>query len=845
MVLPVFDPTKHDVGINGVGFMRAASGEGTIQRQDFAPATARAALGEGRYDTFQTESFLAQVDWEGGAGQGRLNAKDMFLTGVGDSRYEGRFFPARKKITESDGGSTSHYASVGSALYGFTDTAIETVGTATSQARTAGNLVCKPVVSGNGAVMWVQDNAGTNALFRWTGSGSPANVTPSGIVPDIVSRYGKWMWCFGRRTRLPDISIEQSRFQTTGGNSRDRVALSWTNPTTAGNTLLAAVVGATPTSFPAGWMQIEKYQEMTLYLIEGSDTRAGNEQFILGAATTNDITVILIEIAGVMSRGAIDILLTSQSTATVAATSTTTDTTATGTLSQAKSLVLTFSRMQHSAVDVVSATSEIGYTEVVDTQKAQASRQAVVYVSSKQTSATTSEANTIQATLSGASSGTFMHENITLVLKGTELTAPVEQFTIHYSENDGASWREVAPISSTGIGRPRAALAAQGYLWFTTDAGLYHFAAEEQTYADQIATVLVAIRGPLDQWSVPYDTDAIGTQLTIWDGALFYNVGATIRRFAIGGQGNQLWPTTGWATIAGKIQALTSGEGGIYWGSEGYLWCYDGRGFHQIAAEPAPGDLNTLHWHQGRLYFRDDPASYFDFRYPSTRPDMVFTAPTPFTTGYMVTSETDFEKVNVLKVIRQFEAHANFTAGTTEIESGFIDIDYLIGCNGTNDPGKLGGGATSLTWVNVGRISVVNGGTRALTLATPLECHRLYLRATLVPGTLGYPILTGVVVYGRALMPSVKRFVATLAISTGVRDKTGAYLYPDSPSVKQAVDHLLAQRDGSAFTMAFVDERGGTADYLVTAESLNDWLTQEKRETGIGWLAQFAALEVP
>ena len=61
MALPAFDATKHDVGINGVGYMLASG-----QKQDLRPGTTRASSGEGRFDSFESESFHAQSEFGGG-----------------------------------------------------------------------------------------------------------------------------------------------------------------------------------------------------------------------------------------------------------------------------------------------------------------------------------------------------------------------------------------------------------------------------------------------------------------------------------------------------------------------------------------------------------------------------------------------------------------------------------------------------------------------------------------------------------------------------------------------------------------------------------------------------------
>ena len=298
---------------------------------------------------------------------------------------------------------------------------------------------------------------------------------------------------------------------------------------------------------------------------------------------------------------------------------------------------------------------------------------------------------------------------------------------------------------------------------------------------------------------------------------------------------------------------MVSGEGGVYFGAAGYLWCYNTRGFHALATEPSAGAFDTLFWHQGRLYYRADPAGYFDFRYPSVRQDVVQTNADDVTTGYIILSAVDFEKVNVSKIVRQFETLGYFTAGTNATESGTIALHYTTGTTGLIDPGKYGGSASALTWTSIGTHSITDGGSKAYNLgASPLQAKTIFLRITLTPGTLGYPVLTGVTAYGRAVMPPSTRIVASLRMATGQVDKQGNILYPTDVDVKAAVDKLRALRRGVTtngtnqyYPARFIDENGGTEDYLVTSETNVDWLLNSRPPDGMGFLAQFAMSEIP
>ena len=86
MTLPSYDEEKHDFGLGGKGYMRVA--DAYANRADAVPGTARSVQGEGRYDYFPADAFLAMADFGGGVGQGRLVKADTRLSGVGDGRFQ-------------------------------------------------------------------------------------------------------------------------------------------------------------------------------------------------------------------------------------------------------------------------------------------------------------------------------------------------------------------------------------------------------------------------------------------------------------------------------------------------------------------------------------------------------------------------------------------------------------------------------------------------------------------------------------------------------------------------------------------------------------------------------------
>ncbi|MCZ7598355.1 MAG: hypothetical protein M5U09_12445 [Gammaproteobacteria bacterium] len=283
--------------------------------------------------------------------------------------------------------------------------------------------------------------------------------------------------------------------------------------------------------------------------------------------------------------------------------------------------------------------------------------------------------------------------------------------------------------------------------------------------------------------------------------------------------------------MAGEVQALVASEGGVYWGAGGYLWNYNGRGTQALAAEPATGAFDALHFHGGNLYCLAATAKYIQFRYPSMRPDIWMTDGSNFDTGYLVMSELDFEKVNVKKVIRNFEIQGYFV-GTSP---GSIALHYMSGCAGDQDPLALGGAASGATWTSIGSLTSADGGVKTIQLATPVVCKRLYLRATLTPTATGFPVLQAISAYGRTMMPTDNRVPVTLNISTGTVDRQGAKLYPDDDTVQEALDALDALRAGTSvsyFNVTYVGADGTTDTYVCTMDELTEVIGQRNNQNG-------------
>src|SRR3990167_6120608 len=182
MAGPTFNAALHDLGLNSVGYMMAPGSR--VQRADAVPATKRAALGESQFDIYPLDAFVALTTFEGGVGQGRLVAQDSFLSGFCDGTHQGHLFPARAATAEADGGTTTWYFTrrpLGAApvLYGMTAGFIETVGSATAVARTAGAIGCKPLVTGSQYAYWTQGTAGARTFYQWGGDTghAPTNIS--------------------------------------------------------------------------------------------------------------------------------------------------------------------------------------------------------------------------------------------------------------------------------------------------------------------------------------------------------------------------------------------------------------------------------------------------------------------------------------------------------------------------------------------------------------------------------------------------------------------------------------------------------------------------------------------
>ena len=244
------------------------------------------------------------------------------------------------------------------------------------------------------------------------------------------------------------------------------------------------------------------------------------------------------------------------------------------------------------------------------------------------------------------------------------------------------------------------------------------------------------------------------------------------------------------------------------------------------------------------MYLKANPADYFEIGFPGQRPDITTTAPTNFDTTYVVYSKWDADKPTVVKLIRSFDVHARWSATTN---SGTISLYYLKGCLGLEDPGRTGGGATSLDWQLIGTMTVADGGTKHFTLPEVLRCHTLYVRVKAEVGATGFAIPQVVTAYGRSIMPPVRRFQLPLSmVANGTVDKDKQPLYLTDDDVQEAVDYLWSLRDTETeINLYLVDKHGHTTDYITTSEMLMDNLLAIKQGSYGAASVSLQLLEVP
>jgi hypothetical protein len=417
------------------------------------------------------------------------------------------------------------------------------------------------------------------------------------------------------------------------------------------------------------------------------------------------------------------------------------------------------------------------------------------------------------------------------------------QFRIIASGDAGNTWTAApAHFTSDLFGTIRASVATAGALWIVSDRGLFRMVAQVNETAGGTEVVDVGIT-QADRWELPADDNA-GNWIASFQGLIYYPVGATVRRYAPNSSDpnddRSFWPPADWATKADQIQALISNEGGLWFGSAGYLWNFNGRGFHQMAAEPAANAFDYMYWHQGKLYIKANPASFYNYHYVNVRPDILIAAgdldDDDFTTGYLITPSLDFEKVSDPKVIKSRQSNVSFTAQNAN--SGSAAFHYRNGCGTNADPGLGSGGDTGATWIEWDTHEFGDGGIQWADLATPLQCWRLFVRITLTPGTSGIPVLHFFTLWGTAIMPSLDGIAMQIQVNTGQVDRENSELWGNAEQVRKIVRKVRALRkrklaSETLYHSIYVNDGTDGGDEIVCTWRSFSWSLTEESEDGL------------
>lgn len=835
----------HDVVVGPLGFM-GMQGPRTHSVGDMAPAYDRAALGERQHDTFQTMSFVAQANMAGGVGQARLVSADRILTGIADTRFPGYVFPPRAAQAVSNGGATAWYFNRGATLYGVTDTNFEAIGTGTQTAH-GGMPAHQPVVDGKNNVYWATTGRG---LRKWDGT-TVQSVRPA-FVDRVyhVAQYGTHIWAFCEAD-IPTIGVAgNSGSGVTGGTSRtwsqaapseDPYTLTLFALTIESGTASAAESMTIDPASSVNWELLGEvatgdgaslYLRTVIYYRFGGGAKSGSIRTVKSVHNDN-WTGRFINVRGVDPEAELRF-----HTATAEGT---------GTSIQ----IIGEDGADYQVSGVVSSAN--GDNAVPGTGWTSISRLGAALTHSVEYAVRSGSDAT--PTWSNLSSGAYkLAWNVNLSqVDGAGQT----QFRIIASDDGGETWQAAPANFTTNLfGTIRASVATAGALWIVTDRGLFRMVGQVNQTLGGTEIVDIGITQH-DKWEVPADDNA-GKWIGSFQGLLYYPVGATIRRYAPNSSDpndeRAIWPPADWATKADKVQALVANEGGIWFGAAGYLWNFNGRGFHQMAAEPEAGAFDYLFWHQGRLYYKDSPAGYYNYGYVTVRPDILIANgdldQDDFTTGYVITSSLDFEKVADAKVIRLAESNVSFTA--QDADSGSVALHYRNGCGTDADPGVGSGGDTGSTWTLWGTHGYADGGYKRHVLATPLQCYRLYARATLTPGATGIPVLHFFTLWGQGVMPPVQKIVAQIKAEVGQTNRAGGLLWGNAEEVKKALRVLKAWRrrvtpgETLYHWVTINDGTDGGDEFLCTFTQLEYTLTEQSNDLNrCAWEAAISFEEIP
>lgn len=880
-------PSGYDIAIDGTGYLRDSDAESIIGRADRLPVTTRAAMGEGRFDTYQDDAYYAQANFAGGMGQERLYAQDAYLVGSCLTQW-GRIFPALKKGGTLVAGSSGRYFRFGNALYNMVDGVPDGVynpsGPVPTDATgtTGSHSVIHPVTTTiNNTVLF--PSAGQTALHRWR-SGNVETVTPPGAANvDAVATLGRFVYALGRENTpqgptvvqsgrdvvtVADINttLAQATSQLPGGAD----AVSWNFPNSQsaspstfngfeiGNTLLVGMVFKNASALRTIAIPPDnRWIPLRSAGLRGTKTAASNVQVQIWmlpkvekpvermdfSFSGDPVTMAVgwVELSGLDPKTIVEDM---NSSAATVGTPVTTATTGAALGSSRSDFYFGVLGVPDAGVGLaVSA----GWTAVYDSEVNDGADTDLEFVIAYDIESTGT--NTLSDTISSN-----LYAGAIVSLRGNGVTTSQKSVVLWYSEDEGENWRKVSGVGGPGLGQVRAMHAAQGALWVATDRGLFIIDVEEQALTDGSFKQNAAMTGPVDEWNQPYESNYTANWLAVFEGAIYYNLGGTVRRFIRNGVAAVIWPTPEWAITTGgsPVTSLVAGEGGLFWSAGGVVWNFSGRGMHVLGEGEGP-----LFLHRGRIYVTGE--QYFMLPYPHARPDQSNpTFPegrtggggTIYQTGYLVTSALDFDAPLLDKLISRFATQCRFTAATN---SGSVTLQYALGCTAGPDPswGGLDGAPTGVTWVDIGTHVYADGGIKTYgrkegwdLAADEISCRRLYLRLVIEPGTEGYPIVEALAAYGLIKLPNRKQLTIPIRAFVGQPGSDGATKYLDSEDVADVLDQLEALRDSSqAFDVLFDDGDEEISYRVVAAEQ--DQALRGRMRSGLDLSVQARFIELP
>ena len=825
--------------IDGVRYLRPEGDEGVILRDDRIPATSRAAIGEGRYDSYQDEAYVAQFEFGGGFGQRRLFAGDQGLTGLADTRH-GSIGPQwQLRGTAMSGALTVQYFfRIGLGLYGvMSNGQIMTVPGGAQIVSGFSGCRGVPKVSGNQAAFV---NAGSSVL-RYRATGTITNVTPPGSTSiQALASYGQYIWAFGRRsTPAGPTVIQQRSGQYSGNNKWTAVEVNWSQETREGNAGVVAFLyrkastatgDGTPVDMQLtnlGWTVIlatETTGSVTDDTVRGvvvayrnklSQAESGLRFEAASGQFFQHHSWSLFELDG-MHESTDRMISYSASAADVASGTVTSFSSGAVSMPTSGSDFVLGGMMGSGGLD-----TPAGFTTISGASSSSA-RQGY-----RVTTDTTDEWS--DSVITASQPVAFC-----IAMAGNYFDQAVSRWIAYYTSSDGESWEEVVTKIGTAPGTLHDTFTdGSGFLWITSNIGLYRMSYEEIPFLDGTSKINILLVGPLDHFDVsPAGYPLPGSQLVVHEQILFYNEGSTVRRFAPGGENNQIWPPDDWYTNIGPVMSMHAAEGGVYFTAGGRLYLYN-RGFHILYKEATPGLLDAIYYHGGRLYVRD--GRYFMLTNPSSRREL-YTSPADWQTGWWISSLLDFDKPGLNKFLTEFISQVRFTA---ETESGSVKIYYANGCGTGPDPGFVGDEAASLDWQLLGEhtlsstgVATFRRGQWLLDPLTHISCRAVWVRFEIIPGSLGWPITEGYTFNGAAISPVRKLITVPLTSFSGQTDLDGVTVVDAQADVDAFVNALELLRQNTApFTVVFDAGTSSPASYLVIAGEQRDFVQERAAGT--------------